>query len=213
MADAAAARATRGEPPHTKPSRPKATRARRPEAEDLRRASDAHEDRRHDRTRGAVEAALVDKLHERLALTQTTAALYQALAVRFPAARAARLEALRDEALRYHAVACDALRQRGEPWFVTSAPSALASLACSGVVAVVREPSTSFAQCVQAMLVIELTNEEGFASLADLALATGDARLSAIARIARFETRGHADTLRSLSQPRPSGPSASAKAI
>jgi hypothetical protein len=119
---------------------------------------------------------LVDKIAERLAFERTGTRLYDTLLLKYQATGGFEggpdlddLMRHRDEELAHVQILSDAIeRLGGDPTAVT--PSAdLTSVASSGVVAVIADARTSFPQCLEAILVAELVDADGWGRLIELA--------------------------------------------
>jgi bacterioferritin (cytochrome b1) len=143
---------------------------------------------------GGHPAVFLDKLGERLAYERTGARLYEALILKFEAARQANgavlppvptidedgrgqdmesaadaLQRIRSEELAHFQLLSDAIvTMGGDPTSQTPCADVTA-LASSGFMQVLNDPRTTLAQCLNAMLAVELADNAGWELLANLA--------------------------------------------
>lgn len=124
---------------------------------------------------GVKPTVLIDKLAERLAFERTGVRLYDALIARvetlggYPGGpELAELRRLRGEELAHFLLLKDAMEQLGaDPTAVT--PSAdIAAVESMGIGQVLGDPRTTVAQCLHAILVAELADNDGWQMLIDL---------------------------------------------
>lgn len=153
----------------------------------------------------AVEPAqLVDKLGERLAFERAGVRVYEALLSKLDAGqaefeggpeRADLVHILKEEYEHFRALDA-ALRHLGaDPTVLT--PSANLSLTvASGIVAVVLDPRTSFVQCLDAALVLELADNESWELLTQLTREAGQRKLVESFELAAAQEREHLLNLR-----------------
>ena len=166
---------------------------------------------------GGQPNVLMDKLGERLAFERTGTRLYQALISKFDAYGSfaggpsrADLEHLRDEEKQHFDLLRNALEELGgDPTAVT--PSAdLSAIASRGLEDVLADPRTSLAQCLDAMLIAELVDVDGWSALIELARAIDDEELLARFEKAEQEEHEHLGKVRSwVAGAQGRGPSAS----
>jgi rubrerythrin len=146
---------------------------------------------------------LLDKLAERLAFERSGTRLYETLLAKHdqegsfdggPDANA--LLQIREEELEhFHQLIATVERLGGDPTAVT--PSAdLAAVASMGVVQVITDPRVSFAESLDAILIAELVDVDGWELLLELAQAAGDEALVSFAERAREEEERHLDLVR-----------------
>ena len=125
-----------------------------------------------------VDAAplLTDKLGERLAFERTGTRLYEALLSKFHAIGSRGWGPGRDDIVEileqehdHFAMLRDRIEERGgDPTAIT--PSAnVAAVASEGVQKVLTDPRTTLLQCLEAILIAELTDTEGWTALIELA--------------------------------------------
>ncbi|WP_394825646.1 ferritin-like domain-containing protein [Pendulispora albinea] len=134
---------------------------------------------------GQATAVLVDKLGERLAFERTGVRLYDALIAKFDAAgkldgdlTRAELVAIRDEEHQHFRQVKSAIEKLGgDPTVVT--PSAdLAGVKAMGLPQVLTDPRTTLVQALEAILVAELVDNEGWSTLIELAEKLGHSSLA-----------------------------------
>jgi rubrerythrin len=146
---------------------------------------------------GRETTLLLDKLGERLAFERTGTRLYETLLEKVEAGgfeggpSRADLEHIRDEeAAHFHLLHAKLVELDGDPTAVT--PSAdLAAVASMGVVAVVSDARTSLAESLEAILVAELADRDGWARLIELAEQSGQDELARAGREAERVEEEH----------------------
>lgn len=124
---------------------------------------------------GERAAVLIDKLGERLAFERTGTRLYEAVISKAQLSAVSsesmleELEAIHDEELAHFHLVKDFIESLGgDPTAVT--PSAdVVAVASSGLVKVVTDPRTTLPQCLEALLVAELADNDGWTTLIQLA--------------------------------------------
>jgi len=118
----------------------------------------------------------LDRLGERIAFERSGVRLYEALIVKLEASDRQQggptredLEHIRDDELRHYAMVRDAMRRLGaDPTAMT--PSADVSAVMGlGLVQVLNDPRSTLTQCLEAILVAELVDNDAWVLLADLA--------------------------------------------
>ena len=153
--------------------------------------------------KGGHPAIFLDKLGERLAYERAGTRLYEALILKFEAARQTRDDVLppvqfdlEDGSLRNTEGAAEALHRirseelahfqmlskaittmGGDPTSQTPCADVTA-MASSGFMQVLNDPRTTLAQCLNAMLAVELADNAGWELLASLADAAGENELA-----------------------------------
>jgi rubrerythrin len=140
----------------------------------------------------------LDKLGARAAFERSGTRLYEALLVKFDAASVheggptrEELEHLRDEELQHYAIARDAIVSLGgDPTVMTPCADVLGVLGM-GLVQVLTDPRTTLSQCLDAMLTAELTDNDAWQLLVDLAEGLGHDDLAAQFRIALQQEEQH----------------------
>ncbi|WP_437568013.1 ferritin-like domain-containing protein [Sorangium sp. So ce542] len=152
---------------------------------------------------GRPPALLIDKLGERLQFERSGTRLYEALIAKYDAEGGfeggptrADLEAIRDDELRHFALLKRAIERLGaDPTAMT--PSAdMIGLASAGVLAVAVEPRIDFGQSLQALLVAELTDNDSWRMLIELATAYGQDDMVAEFRVAEQHEARHLELVR-----------------
>ncbi|WP_437965383.1 ferritin-like domain-containing protein [Sorangium sp. So ce260] len=152
---------------------------------------------------GRPPALLIDKLGERLQFERSGTRLYEALIAKHDAEGSfeggptrADLEAIRDDELRHFALLKRAIERLGaDPTAMT--PSAdMIGLASAGVLSVAVEPRINFGQSLQALLVAELTDNDSWRMLIDLATAYGQDDMVAEFRVAEQHEARHLELVR-----------------
>jgi len=146
--------------------------------------------------KGAVKAAMtvvrgkhpmvfLDLLGERLAFERTGTRLYDALLVKLQAAHQhqggptrAEIEAIRDDEIRHAALVKRAIETLGaDPTAIT--PSAdIAAVASQGLVAVLTDPRTTLSEALKTLVIAELTDNDAWVTLRDLAERLGQDELA-----------------------------------
>jgi rubrerythrin len=150
------------------------------------------------RKASAVTPILLDKLGERLAFERSGVRLYDALLSKFDAFGTWKqgptrddLEEIRNDEWSHFAMLRQTLVKLGaDPTAVT--PSAdVHGVASMGLPAVLADPRTSLSQCLEAILVAELVDNDCWENLSDLAEAIGEDELAQTFREALNEERDH----------------------
>lgn len=131
-------------------------------------------------------AVLLDKLSERLAFERMGTRLYDALINKCevlgessPGPTLADLRRIRDEEARHFLLLNRAVTSLGGDPTVQSPCADVAAVASLGILQVLTDPRTSVAQCLQAILTAELTDNDGWRMLIDLSGTLGHAGLAA----------------------------------
>jgi rubrerythrin len=166
--------------------------------------------------KGGHPAVFLDKLGERLAYERAGARLYEALILKFEAARLTQddvlppvefdledgseentqaagevLQRIRSEELaHFHLLSQAITTLGGDPTSQTPCADVTA-MASSGFMQVLNDPRTSLAQCLNAMLAVELADNAGWELLASLADAAGEDELASQFRDALAEEEQH----------------------
>lgn len=153
---------------------------------------------------GQKTTVLLDKLGERLAFERTGTRLYETLLEKHADSGGfeggptrAQLERFRDEeAAHFHMLHEKMLELDGDPTAMT--PSAdLAAVTSMGVVAVVSDARTNLAESLEAILVAELADRDGWVRLIELAEQGGQDELARACRQAEREEEEHLANVRS----------------
>ena len=145
----------------------------------------------------------MDKLGERLAFERTSVRLYQALIGKLDAygtfsggPSADELERLLEEELLHFQELEEAIAELGgDPTAVTPAADLIATVS-KGVCDVLGDPRTTLAQCLEAMLVAELADNDAWEALTELAENAGEDKLAATFEQALTEEHEHLVLLR-----------------
>lgn len=147
---------------------------------------------------GKEPNVFLDKIGERLAFERTGVRLYDALLCKLEAAEVhqgsptrAELEQIRDQELRHFGYLKQALESLGgDPTAMT--PSAdLAGVAASGILKVLTDPRTTLTQCLDAILIAELADNDAWSLLVQMASGLGKTELSESFRRAMEEEEDH----------------------
>ncbi|WP_437294237.1 ferritin-like domain-containing protein [Sorangium sp. So ce426] len=152
---------------------------------------------------GRPPALLIDKLGERLQFERSGTRLYEAMIAKHDAEGSfeggptrADLEAIRDDELRHFALLKRAIERLGaDPTAMTPGADVI-GLASSGVLAVAVEPRINLGQSLQALLVAELTDNDSWRMLIDLAIAYGQDEMAAEFRVAEQHEAIHLERVR-----------------
>lgn len=154
--------------------------------------------------KGLQPTQFVDKLGERLAFERTGVRLYGALLSKFDAfgsfeggpTREALVEIMAQEHEHFMLLAGAVTQLGGDPTVVT--PSAdLHATMTAGVMAVVVDPRTTFAQCLEAALLAELADNAAWEALSEMATENGEDELAAAFEAARSQEAVHLENVNS----------------
>jgi hypothetical protein len=129
---------------------------------------------------------LIDKLGERLAFERSGVRLYQALIDKARALegqqplpfRIADLEHFRDDELRHMHILASALDSLGADSTAQTPSANVSAVACSGVMQVLTDPRTTIVHCLEAILILELADREGWSLLIGLTGESGQDQLA-----------------------------------
>jgi rubrerythrin len=139
-------------------------------------------------------AVFLDLIGERLAFERTGTRLYEALLVKLENAQSPThedLERMRDEELQHVGLLARAVEALGgDPTALTPAAD-LGSVATRGLVDAIADPRASVIEAIEAILVAELVDNDGWLVLADLAARLGHDELAAQFRHAMAEEEEH----------------------
>lgn len=148
--------------------------------------------------KGESMSVFMDKLGERLAFERTGTRLYDALITKLegtpPMPGGPDLEDLLDiqgDEFRHFEMLVETMKSLGgDPTAVT--PSAdVAAVASMGIPQVIADPRTNLKQCLEAILIAELADNDGWTLLASLAERLGHEELASKFRVALSEEQEH----------------------
>lgn len=156
--------------------------------------------------KAGLMATLLDKMGERLAFERTGVRLYEALLAKLDAPAPigpgpsapdrSELERICRQEHEHFLLMMGAMEQMGaDPTAMTPAAN-VASNASSGLPKVLLDPRSTFAQCLDAILVAELTDNEGWHLLVELAEANGEDELAERFREAYATEEEHLELVR-----------------
>jgi hypothetical protein len=157
---------------------------------------------------GAHPQVFLDKLAERAAYERGGTRLYDALIVKFQTASGAdtsgatmaELTKIRaDEVAHYHIVV-DAIRSLGGDPTAQTPSADIVGVETMGLMQVLNDPRTTFSDCLNAMLIAELTDVDAWNLLANLAEGVGEEELAARFREALLEENHHLQLVRTWYQ-------------
>jgi hypothetical protein len=157
---------------------------------------------------GARPQVFLDKLAERAAYERGGTRLYDALIVKFQTASGAdtsgatmaELTKIRaDEVAHYHIVV-DAIRSLGGDPTAQTPSADIVGVETMGLMQVLNDPRTTFSDCLNAMLIAELTDVDAWNLLANLAEGVGEEELAARFREALLEENHHLQLVRTWYQ-------------
>jgi hypothetical protein len=148
-------------------------------------------------------AVLLDKLSERLAFERMGTRLYDALINKCevlgessPGPTLAQLREIREEELRHFLLLNGAVTSLGGDPTVMSPCADTAQVASLGILQVLTDPRTSVPQCLQAILTAELTDNDGWQMLINLAGELGFAEMATEFRGALANEEKHLTSVR-----------------
>lgn len=146
--------------------------------------------------------AFLDKLGERLSFEQISIGLYDALSRKREGLLRSdcpleTIERFRQEELGHLMLLDRTLRQLGESPATPSTSAQLIATASQGLQKIVLSSNTSFADCLEAILIAELTDNSGWELLISLAQQAGHDNLAWEFQGALHEEQVHLSTLRS----------------
>jgi rubrerythrin len=153
---------------------------------------------------GKKPMVFLDLLGERLAFERTGTRLYEGLLVKLEAADVhpggpsrEDLERIRDEELEHFALLRDTMIGLGaDPTAITPSADVIA-VASAGLVQVIGDPRTTLTESLKAILTAELTDNDGWLTLADLAERLGHEDTAEAFRRALAEEEDHLARVRS----------------
>jgi bacterioferritin (cytochrome b1) len=149
-------------------------------------------------------AVLLDKLSERLSFERMGTRLYEALINKVevmgessPGPTLAELQQIREEELRHFLLLKRAITALGGDPTVQSPCADVAAVASLGILQILTDPRTSVAQCLQAILTAELTDNDGWRLLINLSDTLGYTEMVNDFQVALENEEGHLTNVRS----------------
>jgi rubrerythrin len=152
---------------------------------------------------GLRPTQFLDKLGERLAFERTGVRLYSALLSKYDAfggfdggPRRAKIEAIMLEEYGHVGLLVEAIRKLGgDPTVMTPSADLHANLS-KGILEVMVDPRTNLVQCLEAILLAELADNECWSSLSVLAQQQGDEDMASVFVSARESEAEHLSCVR-----------------
>lgn len=152
---------------------------------------------------GKKASVFLDKLGERLAFERTGVRIYDALVAKLPAASTAEgsfrpeeLRRFRDEELAHFLLVKSAVEEMGgDPTAVTPCAD-LAGVTAQGIIQAVTDPRTTFTQGLDALLIAELADNDGWKTIIAMAEALGQDELAQRFTAALAEEDEHLQSVR-----------------
>lgn len=153
--------------------------------------------------RGARPTQFIDKLGERLGFERSGVRLYEALISKFDAfgsfdggpTRAELEHILLEEHAHFRLLTEAVTKLGGDPTVMTPSADLHATMSY-GLLAVMVDARTTLAQCLEAALLAELADNEGWEALIELATENGEAELTKRFRAAKENEEEHLDNVR-----------------
>jgi rubrerythrin len=156
-----------------------------------------------DMVKGHRPQTLIDKMAERLAFERTSVRLYEALITKhelkadeLSAVSAARLAEIRTDESQHFALLVAGLQQLGADPTAQTPCADVAGVEAMGLLQVITDARTTFAQSLHAILVAELADNDGWDMLIELAELGGHQELAAQFRQALTAEETHLDQVR-----------------
>ena len=156
---------------------------------------------------GSKPQVFLDKLAERAAFERGGTRLYDALIVKFQCngaggstATAEQLNEIRAEELAHYHLVTDAIRSLGGDPTAQTPSADLVGVETAGLMQVLNDARTTFADCLNAMLTAELTDVDAWSLLAQLADDAGEEDLARQFREALLEENHHLQHVRTWCQ-------------
>jgi hypothetical protein len=153
--------------------------------------------------KGARPTQFIDKLGERLGFERTGVRLYEALISKYKTygtfTGGPSLEQLEENMLEEHAhfsLLNEVLTRLGADPTVMTPSADLHATLTKGILEVMVEPRTSFVQCLEALLVAELADNECWESLIEMARQSGEESVVASFEAALAEEADHLEDVR-----------------
>lgn len=152
---------------------------------------------------GRDPKAFLDKLGERLAFERTGTRLYDALLAKHAAgdspvgsADTMTLQTFRDQERRHFDLIWDCLVNLGADPTCETPAADLDGVKAKGLIAAVTDPRATFCQALDAILIAELADNEGWRMLIDLADGMGQSGMAERFQAAKAEEDIHLETIR-----------------
>ncbi len=152
---------------------------------------------------GAKPQVVIDKLAERAAFERGGTRLYDALIVKFQtsgdAGSGAQLEDLtkiRSEELAHYHLLVEAIRKLGGDPTAQTPSADIVGVETMGLMQVLNDPRTTFTDCLNAMLIAELTDVDAWTLLANIAEGIGEDDMAQQFRNALLEENHHLQLVR-----------------
>lgn len=148
---------------------------------------------------GKKASVFIDRLSERLAFERTGTRLYDALLAKYDATQGgtdggpsrARLVQIHDEELSHVGLLEEAAQSIGADPTVMTPAADMMGVASSGILQILTDPRTTMDQCLHAMLIAELADNEGWSMLSAMADAMGHSQLASMFRDALSQEERH----------------------
>jgi rubrerythrin len=147
---------------------------------------------------GRHPTLFIDKLSERLAYERSGVRLYEALIAKFDTQggfdggpERAQLEEMMMQEYQHFRLLVDAVNKVGGDPTVMSPSADVQATIASGPLSVIVDPRTSFNQCLEALLVVELADNACWEALVELAQKMGEQELAVQFEQARTEEDEH----------------------
>lgn len=154
--------------------------------------------------KGTKAAVFVDKLGERMAFERTGTRLYQGLITRFQASPTwdggptqEMLQSIYEDEASHFAMLRDAVIELGSDPTVITPSAEVCAVASVGLLQVVNDPRISLSDALHAVLIAELTDNEGWSVLIQLAQELGHTDLASRFEAAHAAEEEHLATVRS----------------
>jgi rubrerythrin len=153
--------------------------------------------------KGNNASVFLDLLAERLAFERTGTRIYESILIKFDAGEPrtdgpsrAELEQIRDDEISHFLMLTEVVRSLGaDPTLMSPSADAVA-VASSGIVKLVQDPHTTLTQALKGALMAELTDNESWTLLADLATQLGHDEIATRFRAALEVEERHLEQVR-----------------
>ena len=152
---------------------------------------------------GRKATLFIDNLAERLAFERTGARLYETLiikcrALQDPGDALQKLEHICGEELQHFHMLWECVEQLGGDPTVQTPAADVAAVTSQGIPKVLADPRTTFAQCLEAIMIAELADGDAWDRVSELADAFGQSEMASKFRDALSEEREHESIIRKL---------------